>query len=518
MKPEWRRYAPIGLYVSLLATLVSAGLYIFTRQFQWPLYVSMSLIVLGLLAYIVLDPKQVKTIMSGRQVRYGSNTLLMLLAIVVILVVINIIVTKNSQQWDLTADKQNTLAKETIEVLQKLPEEVTVQAFYTSRRSTESTSSLLDQYKLKSNGKFEYKFIDPEVKLAEAQQEGITQDGTLVIKMGTRREKVTSASEQEITSALVRLMNPDKKTVYFLTGHGEHSPETTGNDSISQLIGSLTDKNYAVQTLNLLTTNAVPADAALVIVAGPRKPLAQGEVNLLAEFSAKGGPLIVLEDPVLVTDFGDAADPLAAYLSDTWGVTLGNDIIIDLVGQQLLGQPFVAVGVDYATHKITEKLAGLATYFPNARSVSIRGEIVGFSYHKLVMTAPQSWAETDLDGLMAGEEPQADQQTDIVGSVPVVIAVENPTKSRLVVFGNANFITNNSLAAGGNTDLIVNAVDWSIKQEELISLTPKQTIERVMVPVASYTVPLLFIGSLCVLPFGVVVIGIVVLIVRRRRS
>ncbi len=518
MKSEWRRYAPLGLYVSLLGVLATAAIFFFVQKIDWKFGIGVGITLLGLLAYVVLDPQQIKKIFTGRQARFGSNTLLILIGLIGILVLINFLVSETSIQWDLTADKENTLAKESIEVLQNLPDTVTIQAFYTSRMSTETVSNLLNQYADKSQGKLEYNFIDPDVQLALAQAEGITQDGTLILKMGERREKVTSAQEQDVTSALIRLMNPDQPAIYFLSGHGEHTPETTGNGSVAQLKSTAEQKNYKVGTFNLLETGSIPADARLVIVAGPQKPLSQGEVDVLAAFSAQGGSLIVMEDPVLATEFGDAPDPLAAYLSDTWGIVLTNDIIIDLVGQQLLGQPFVAVGVNYSTHQITADLTGLTTYFPNARSVTTRAVISGITYDDLVTTAGQSWGETDMDSLLANS-PEPNDGIDQVGQLSLAMAAENSTsQARLIVFGNSGFAVDSSLSAGGNLDLIVNSIDWTVKQEELINLTEKVVTERVLnVPASRYTVPVLFLGSLCILPFGIVVAGIAVLIIRRRR-
>ena len=59
-------------------------------------------------------PKRTRDFLTGRQVRHGSNALIMLVAFVLILVVVNAIVYQNPIQWDWTEDKQNTLAPETI--------------------------------------------------------------------------------------------------------------------------------------------------------------------------------------------------------------------------------------------------------------------------------------------------------------------------------------------------------------------------------------------------------------------
>src|SRR5918999_275713 len=48
--------------------------------------------------------------------------------------------------------------------------------------------------------------------------------GTLVVEYMGRRERVTSDSEQDLTNALIKVLNPQEKRVYFLAGHGEKDP------------------------------------------------------------------------------------------------------------------------------------------------------------------------------------------------------------------------------------------------------------------------------------------------------
>ena len=42
--PEWRRFAPFGLYLSLLAAVASAVLYFVQREWNLPLQISLGLV------------------------------------------------------------------------------------------------------------------------------------------------------------------------------------------------------------------------------------------------------------------------------------------------------------------------------------------------------------------------------------------------------------------------------------------------------------------------------------------
>ncbi len=514
MGTQFRRFAPLGLYLSLLALLATTGFYFVQRQWNLYIQIGLGLFIIGLALFAILDPERVRVALTGRQARYGSNVLVMTVAFLGILLVVNYLVYQNPQRWDLSEGQQFTLSKETLATLKSLPQPVQVTAFYPQGVSTDAAQKILDEYKLNSNGKFTYKFIDPNADpvAAKAANVAFGSGGTIVLKMGDRQDKVTTESESDITNALVRMM-AEKQTTYFLTGHGEYSPEDTGNQSYSQAKTTLEAKGYTVKLLNLLADNKIPGDAHLIVVAGPKKPLTDNEIKLLSDFQAKGGSLIVMEEPTIVTDFGDSPDPLAKYLADKWGIVLGNDIIIDPTSSQP-DWPFAA---SYSSHAITDKLQ--ETEFPTARSVSTGKAIDGVTDTVLIKTADQSWGETDLQGLKNNQPPQADPSKDIMGPVPLAVAGERTgSQSKVVVIGDSDFAIDALFSYLGNGDLLINSIDWSAGQANLINLTPKSTVTRTMVPPTTYTMGLVALGTIFVLPGMVLVSGIVVFIQRRRRG
>jgi ABC-type uncharacterized transport system involved in gliding motility auxiliary subunit len=106
-----------------------------------------------------------------------------------------------------------------------------------------------------------------------------------------------------------------------------------------------------------------------------------------------------------------------------------------------------------------------------------------------------------------------------VGPVPLaVVATGNTTNARLVVFGDSDFASNAYNGFYGNSDMIVNSIDWAAKEENLISLTPKTSVERTLVQPKAYTMGLILLGSLVVLPGIVLAAGIGSWIARRRQG
>jgi ABC-type uncharacterized transport system involved in gliding motility auxiliary subunit len=518
MNPKWRRFAPIALIIALAAFLASVGLFVVQSEWNRALQISLGITLIGVAAFAALDPTRVIKFFTGRQARYGSNIVVLTIAFIGILGVVNYLGYVNTQRWDLTADKENTLSPETLEVLESLTGSVSAQAFFTPERPTTNADSLLDQYAFNSDGKFTYEFIDPVSEPALAQEAGIAQDGTIVLTMDDNKELVTVTSESELTSALVRLMNPGGRNVYFLTGHGEFAIDGGSDETLTQLVTELEAKNYTVNSLNLIAESQIPEDANVLVIAGPMQPLSEAEMTLIDGYLDAGGALVVLEEPPVMTDFGDREDPLANYLSENYGVLLGNDVVVDLDAAQMINQPFVAIAAQYGSHVITEKMSNMVTFFPTARSITITEISNTISQVNLILTTNRAWAETNMASFEDGSL-QPDEGIDLFGPLTVAVAVEDfDTHAKVVVFGDAEFPLNANYTVYGNGTMMVNSIDWAAGQEDLISLSTGTTTQRYLNLSSPYLPGLILLGSMIVIPGLVLVGGIVAWIQRRRRG
>lgn len=526
MKTDPRRFAFLGLVLSLLALLTFVG-FLLTRGLtaanlvtvdpdivQNGLLISGLSIILGLAITAILDPEGTRRFLVGRHAQYGSNSLITFLAFVGILIFVNVLAYQNPKTWDLTEDKTNTLAPETIEILGTLPQPVSARAYYTARTSSEETRKLLDRFVQNANQKFSYEFIDPESNPISAQADGIERDGTIILFMGEQREQVTFATEQELDAALLRLMNPQSRVIYFLTGHGENSIEQASDISLTQATNTLRKKNYTVNPLNLQGAGKVPEDAKVIVVAGPQVPLAESEVQALETYLNNGGSLIVMYEPHPLTRFGDMPDPLAGLLSK-WGITFNNDFVID---PNVNPASFaISDAAAYARHPITEKMMGLNSVYPTARSIKLGSETGEVRLTPLVVTGFNAWGETNFSSIDQNQVNYVEGE-DNPGPLTLAVAAENSTtKGRLVAFGDSEFAAD-ALYARGNGDILINAIDWAAEQEDLINLTPKEPTPR------TFTAPgtLQFIGivltSLCFIPLLVIGGGVWAWVSRRRRG
>jgi ABC-type uncharacterized transport system involved in gliding motility auxiliary subunit len=515
MNSNLRKFAPFGLYFALLAALVSLGLYIVFQKFDLPLQISLACVILGLAANTLLDPQGVRAALTGRQARYGSNAVVLTIAVFGIVVVANVLVLNTGKQWDLTEDKQNTLAKESVDALKSLKAPVKAEAYFTAQIDSTAARDLLDSYKSNSAGKFTYEFIDPTRDPVRAQNAKVTRDGTIVLTESGRTEQILSASEQDLTNGLIRVDNPGTRKVYFLIGHDEYNPDDTSDRSYSSAKQNLVNKNYGVGTLNLLAERKIPDDAKAIIIAGPNKPLAAEEVDLIKAYLEKGGGLVLLSEPIFITQFGTQPDLLAAYLESSFSIKLGSDLVIDPNYNPIS----VAVAAAYGQHVITQKMNNLVTIFPTARSVQPAAtQNPDVTDTPLVSTAQNSWGETSKQEL-TDSQVKLDQGQDLQGPVNLATSAENTkTTARVVVIGDSDFASNTYFDQYGNSIFLMNAIDWAAKQDDLINLSPKQNTQRIIALNSTLQMGLILLVTILVIPGAGLVTGIASWLGRRRKG
>jgi ABC-type uncharacterized transport system involved in gliding motility auxiliary subunit len=464
-------YGLVFLIFTFVALLAGAGLY-------W-IYLQLGLAVL-LLGYAAATSmgqlrERLTRGSSRRAARFGGNVIAQTAITAAILAGIAYLSVRNPVRWDWTEAGVHSLAQATVDVLEQVPGETSVEvlAFFAAG-SEAPAKQVLDRYQYRSD-RIKVRYVNPNAQPTLAKRFEIAANGVMIVCAGPCEQSASTArvldpTEEELTKA-IRSVISSRRKVYVLEGHGEASPDDTGASGLSQATKALENENIAVEPLLLMSQEHVPEDADAVVIAGPDRSLLERELDGLGRYLDGGGALLVMVDPIVVTN-------LEERLGE-WGFKLGSDVIVDeqiqlFAGPQLGVQPVVTTYDD--GHAITKDMQGRPTIFQLARSVRPASEEASVS--ELALTGTASWAETDLQRFLDDNTVKRDAN-DLRGPVSLAAArtldvdQNGGAKARVVVIGDSDFARNRYVSEVYNADLFVNVITWLVGEESFITIDRK---------------------------------------------
>jgi len=444
------------------------------RPFAWGiLALGIALIAIA----FVIDFRRVKGALVSSRGKFGVSTTVMVSLFAGIILFANAISVGNYHRFDFTGLAQFTLTSQTKDVLAKLDKPVEVVSFFTPTIPFTVRSyakNLLAEYQNYADH-LTVRDVDPDLHPDQVRQYGIDRFGALYGAVVFRSEggqrqvfgpQIVGGAEHAFTSAILEVTGTRQKKVYFLTGHGEGSIHQDYKNARS----GLRDNLFQVSELDLIATPRVPEDTAVLVIAGPQKPLVSSEFEIVKAYLKNNGRVLILLNP-------NPPEVFSQLLSDWW-IDIENGILIDPTS-------YVAPNKDNPLIPRTRNSFRLAeTYFPGATAVIPKEEKPdNVELSALVWTSQEAWLEKDI---VSSEEPVFNEQVDRKGPLAIGVLVSTASKdkteafkgTRLIVIGDSDFASNRNFQNGNNSDLFLTAVNWLTAGEEIISVDRKVLVTR----------------------------------------
>lgn len=448
--------------------------------------------------------------LSARATRERAGALAGAALFVTILVAMNVLAARYPLRWDLTERRIHTLSEKSRAVARGVVEPVDLVAFWPSGDpDRERVVSLLGRFAEAGEG-IRVRIVDPEREPGIAEREGVTSTKTLVARAGEERARIAEGDgkpidEGAIASLLRTVTRRGPRAVLFVTGHGEGSASDLDSpDGLGALARTLESESLVPRPLLLATAPEVPDDAAVVVVAGPRKELLSHEIGALERYLERGGGVLVLLDP--------GPDAGLAPLLARCGIALADDLVIDREEMPFLGarlglDPIVS---DFPPHPATRGFRERIVLF-QARSVDRVSDTAPEAGRAAVVarSGSGSWAEREWrEALATGRVGRGEEER--AGPIPVAVAAAGPGgRGRLLVIGDADLARNGNLGTFFNREFLVQAVLWTAGEEDWIAELPRTLrASRLDMSEADYRTMLRF--GVLLLPEGLLVLGLAV--------
>jgi len=312
-------------------------------------------------------------------------------------------------------------------------------------------------------------------------------------------------------------------TVYFVTGHREMPLKS---DKVTE---ALTDKSNASSDLEMLVEylqhnfikalsidlsgrDKMPADASLVVIAGPKTDISDAERELLAKYLEQGGKMMFWLNPDVPQVGSDVRSALKniSLLLAGYGVSIPSEMVT-LPLQSEKKNDLFNIPVIPKDHRVTKTdgFSELNLLFTQARPILINDTRPQNTILEPIFVSPKEAYNVPIEQFtrmyLTGEQPdirirQEDLKPQCLGVAitRLMPGASEDKAARIVVTGNASCLSSRYISQGSLL-IFLNAVNWLTNAGDLIAI-PEPTIENTPVELTAGQQQFLFILLVIAVP------------------
>lgn len=462
---------------------------------------------------------------SAKKIRRGvfnSSFVVIGLAIVVAVNVFANELPEKAKSVDLTSQNLYTLTDESVNLVKNLKQDVTLYVLSSEKSADDTVARTLSNYEdVSSHIKVEY--IDPAVSpnFYASYTDTAPSDGSIIVVCGNTSKVVSSSDlyqydidystytqtksaydgEGQLTSAISYVTSKDLPKVYTITGHGETALDDTFKSALEKM-------NISVEDLTLLQEEAIPEDAAAVIINGPTSDFSADDATKISTYLAGGGKLIVTTAYNKTEDTPNFDGILSAY-----DIQVTNGLVMDSDSSHYYQYPFYLLP-DVASATQTSKVSNYV-FMPYAQALTNAGVHTDtITWTDLLTTSDNAYVKTDISNITTFEKKSGDQSGKFTLAANVT---DSKSGADITVVASVLAFSNDadSIVSGQNLALFKGIASTFASSDSAVSIDAKPytyTTLSVNQSVAIMSETLLVM----VLPVALIVIGIVIWYRRRR--
>ena len=437
-------------------------------------------------------------------------------AVIAVLVAANVFASKSPLSWDLTRAGNNTLAPQSVLAAKHLRKDLEVIGLFDPKNPQGQTDAeaLIGLYAAESPH-VKYRSEDPAKDPTDVKKYGVTQTNTVVLDYGGKTELLLqgSQSEQDFTSALLKLESDRTPMVCWATGDGEReltdTNQSTGYSAVATL---LSNNNFAHQDVLLAGLTAIPATCDELVILDATKAIPPAAVSAVDTYLAGGGRLLIAAEPWPQDPTATAS--MSAILKP-YGVAFSGALVVETDASRRVAQdPTIPAVVNYGGSPITNEVQGVVSFYPQTTTIT-GSPATGVQAVQIATTTSGAYAIPKIR-----QDVTHKQAGDLPGPFTLMETLEQKTgtgMTRIVAVGTEAFAQNGTLPPNNNDanlELILFSLQWLAGQDELIALPPKPDRALPLTLTQDQQSTLIFITA--VLMPGLMVIGGVAVWWRRR--
>lgn len=467
---------------------------------------------------------------SVKNFRLGAYSITSIIICIAAAVFANLCVNELPEKYtcfDLTQNRLYSLSAETGEYLQGIEEDIHIYVLQNEEdKDPVLDSTLKKMAALSDHITIEYKdpvksptfyknYTDGNITfnslIVESQKRYKVVDYSALyeyeIDYSTYSQSVTGYDgEGQIVSAIDYVTKEEMPVAYLITGHDELGMDTS-------FLEALEKRNFTVEELNLLKTEAIPEDAEFIMLLSPRSDYSKEDAQKVIEYIEKGGQLLVTSS--LVENPAESL-PNFQKILDCFQTTIVPGIIVEGNAQYYYGEPTYLLP-DVMDSAFTEGVYGEKYAFvPYAQGITVT-ETDEITNTSILRSSADSYAKQGLDQNASYERAQTDQ----AGPFDIGVYVERTygeNAAGMFLFTSSNIFTDsaNMMVANANMTIFNNCIEEFIDGEETSIVIPMKNFSQEALVISMGTAMLIGLTIILFVPVLLLILGFIIWYQRKK--
>jgi len=319
--------------------------------------------------------------------------------------------------------------------------------------------------------------------------------------------------ELVFTSKIYSVAAGKKTLAYYMVDNGQHARDGDSNEGYGAFLALLRDdNNFDIRLLHLISTNEVPADCSLLIIAGPTTALAPVELERIERYLQQGGRALIAFNTA--TAFAATRTGLEKLLMK-WNVEVGQNVVVDRENSPGNSLELLTT-TELGAHPMMNPLRGGRVLLYRPRTIravkagNARGE--ESKVDELLLTGPGTRvaiSPREIDLTQSGPKP-------LMAVVEKSVTGLQRGSTRIVVLGDSVLWGNNFIKNDANREFAAATANWLVNQSVLLSGIPPRALKTYKITLTQQQLRSVQWALLAGMPGGVLFIGL--LVWWRRRS
>jgi hypothetical protein len=464
---------------------------------------------------------------------HGSYSVMLSCVVIALAIIVNLAVSalpSSIISIDLSSNQLYTLSDETKEIVKNLDQDITIYTLFQDDNTDDTLMELLNRYQELSDH-IKVKNVDPVANptFTASYDASSLYEGSVIVESDLRYKTISTSDiyetsysydayynysttqdfdgEGEITSAIDYVTSTELPVLYYTTGHDEVTLSDTATTSLSK-------SNYDVQSLSLMSEEAIPDDCGVLMILAPESDFSADEADMVIDYLENGGRALIF------TSYTENKLTEFERILENYGMQTSDGIVFEGDSSYYYQSPLYIIP-QYGSHTITSESSssGKPALVYLASAVNFTDVRSSVSLTTLISTTDSAYEKVPVNGQFTSSEKES---SDTEGSFSLGVLAEETTNdgetTQLVVFSTP-YLVEESLVGQlsiSNMNLFLDAIGYMCEHESSITIDAKSmTTETITATAASVsTQSLLFV---VLIPAGLLITGIVVWARRRKK-